>query len=222
MTIRISKRAAGAILIGVLLVVPSVALANHQFDDVGDTGTHVPGIEWMASSGVTAGCDSNNFCPGDNVTRAQMATFMYRLSGNASGISPSVNAASVDGMDIVTEAIAVSIPFGESRTLATNGPLTIFANCIQDDGGFDYLRVFVESSENGSYSGTFALTANVAEEDQAESVSTGNLFNSFEWFDPLLLSAGGDTLNFNSMYAHVIINGGGHDCFIATGISASS
>ena len=176
----------------------------------------------MATSGVTAGCDSSNYCPGDNVSRAQMATFMYRLSGNASGIDPSVDAASVDGMDIVTEAIAVSIPFGESRTLATNGPLTIFANCTQDEGGFDYLRVFVESSETGSYWGTSALTANVAQEDESVADSTGNLYNDYYWIDPLLVAAGGETLNFNSMYTHVILNGGGHDCFIATGISAYS
>ncbi len=136
MNIRISKRSAVVILIAALLVVPAVAFASHQFDDVSDTGTHTPGIEWLAASGVTAGCGNNNYCPGDSVTRAQMATFMYRLSGNASGIAPSVNAASVDGMDVVTEAIAVSIPFGESRTLATSGPLTIFANCTQNEGGF--------------------------------------------------------------------------------------
>lgn len=220
MTIHVSKRAAGAILITALLVVPGVAFATHQFDDVSDTGSHVPGIEWLAASGVTAGCDSDNYCPNDNVTRAQMATFMYRLSGNAAGITPSVNAASVDGMELVTEAIAVSIPFGESRTLATNGPLTIFANCTQDEGGSDYLRVFVESSESGSYWGTSALTTNVAEEDEFVSTSTGDIFNFYAWIDPLLVAAGGETLNFNSMYTHVILNAGGHDCFITTGISA--
>ena len=113
---------------------------------------------------------------------------MYRLSGNASGIAPSVNAASVDGMDVVTEAIAVSIPFGESRTLATSGPLTIFANCTQDEGGSDYLRVFVESSENGSYWATSTLTATVAEEDESVSTSTGTLYNSYDWIDPLLVA----------------------------------
>jgi hypothetical protein len=60
-------------------------------------GVHEPGIDWLAGSGVTAGCTTSTYCPGDPVTRAQMATFLHRLSGNADGTAPSVDAATVGG-----------------------------------------------------------------------------------------------------------------------------
>ena len=38
-------------------------------------------IEWLDSNGITSGCNpptNNRFCPNDNVTRGQMATFLVR------------------------------------------------------------------------------------------------------------------------------------------------
>jgi len=98
--ITISKRAAVIIAIALVLLIPGVAGATHIFSDVSDSNVHAPGIEWVAGVGVTAGCgDGSTYCPGDPVTRAQMGTFMHRLSGNASGIAPSVNAGQLDGLD---------------------------------------------------------------------------------------------------------------------------
>ncbi len=79
-----------------MLVIPGVAVATHVFDDVTDSETHAEGIEWVAASGVTSGCGGGNYCPTANVTRAQMGTFMCRLSGNC-GVAPSVDADTVDG-----------------------------------------------------------------------------------------------------------------------------
>ena len=91
--ITISKRAALIIGIALLLVIPGVATATHIFTDVVDGSTHAPGIEWVANAGVSTGCgDGSTYCPNDNVTRAQMGTFMCRLAGNC-GVAPSVDAA---------------------------------------------------------------------------------------------------------------------------------
>ena len=98
--ITISKRAAFMVLMAVLLVIPVVALAGAVFDDVSDGSTHIDGITFMKTSGVSVGCDAlNNYCPKDNVTREQMGTFMYRLSGNDPATPPSVNADTVDGYE---------------------------------------------------------------------------------------------------------------------------
>ena len=35
-------------------------------------------IEEFSDLGITAGCGGGNFCPNDNVTRAQMAVFLVR------------------------------------------------------------------------------------------------------------------------------------------------
>lgn len=99
--ITISKRAALIIALALLLVIPGVAVADHIFTDVGHADTHTPGIEWVADAGVTAGCgDGTAYCPNDNVTRAQMGTFMCRLSGNC-GVAPSVNAATAADSDLL-------------------------------------------------------------------------------------------------------------------------
>ena len=96
--ITISKRVALIIVLALILVIPGVAVATHVFLDVGDGDTHAEGIEWVADAGVSVGCgDGTNYCPDDDVSRAQMGTFMYRLSGNDPATDPSVNAATLEG-----------------------------------------------------------------------------------------------------------------------------
>ena len=51
------------------------------FDDVPATNTFFADIEWLAAEGITLGCnppDNDLFCPGDSVTRGQMAAFLHR------------------------------------------------------------------------------------------------------------------------------------------------
>lgn len=82
-----------------LVAIPIAALAGNVFNDVDDNSPHIEGITWVKDSGVSVGCDSNgNYCPEDDVTRAQMGTFMYRLSGNDPATAPSVNADKLDGI----------------------------------------------------------------------------------------------------------------------------
>jgi predicted outer membrane repeat protein len=57
--------------------------ATHTFADV-----PVPGKEWMepwidqfAAEGITTGCGGGNYCPENNVTRAEMAVFIDRAYG---------------------------------------------------------------------------------------------------------------------------------------------
>jgi hypothetical protein len=59
------------------------------FGDVLQSDTLVcPAVEWVKNRSVTLGCgDGSNYCPNNNVTRAQMALFMQRL-GKA--LSPEV------------------------------------------------------------------------------------------------------------------------------------
>jgi hypothetical protein len=51
--------------------------ATDYFDD--DDGTaHEDNINRIAAAGITTGCTDTDFCPGDPVTRGQMATFLAR------------------------------------------------------------------------------------------------------------------------------------------------
>ena len=53
---------------------------SELFDDV-EAGSYADeAIGWAHHAGVTTGCDDNSFCPGRTVTRAHVATFLYRLT----------------------------------------------------------------------------------------------------------------------------------------------
>lgn len=73
------------------VVAPTAVWALDSFPDVADENVHHDSITWLVDNGITEGCgDGTNFCPGDNVTRAQMASFMRRLAGQLAGAGLSV------------------------------------------------------------------------------------------------------------------------------------
>ena len=43
-----------------------------------DGSPHEASIAALAAAGITTGCEADQFCPGDPVTRAQMAAFLFR------------------------------------------------------------------------------------------------------------------------------------------------
>ena len=94
-TSRTTTVAVFALALSVLL--PATAIAGFENFKDGPFGVHEDGVAWLATSGVTAGCTPSEYCPEDEVTRAQMATFMHRLSGHAEGVAPAVDAATVEG-----------------------------------------------------------------------------------------------------------------------------
>lgn len=54
---------------------------NPMFNDVPASSPFCSFIEELARRGVTSGCGGGNFCPGDAVSRAQMATFIVKTLG---------------------------------------------------------------------------------------------------------------------------------------------
>ena len=50
---------------------------DGDFDDVACPSQFAAWIEQLAAEGVTGGCGGNNYCPLNNVTRGQMAAFLY-------------------------------------------------------------------------------------------------------------------------------------------------
>jgi hypothetical protein len=55
-------------------------ISGLEFDDVKPGSTFEADIKWLASVGVTLGCNAagTEFCPDEEVTRAQMAAFLHR------------------------------------------------------------------------------------------------------------------------------------------------
>lgn len=134
-----------------LLAVPLGAWAGTVFDDVDDTDAHIEGITFVKNSGVSVGCDANNnYCPTDNVTRAQMATFMYRLSGNDEDTAPSVNADRVDGFD-AHEIVRASYDQTDSLALAGTDGVAAETTMIAPTDGMLIIHAssHVETSSTG-------------------------------------------------------------------------
>ncbi|MDJ0923522.1 MAG: S-layer homology domain-containing protein [Acidimicrobiia bacterium] len=80
-----------------LVLVPTVAIGSHDYKDVPDSNVFHGDISWMGENEITKGCNppaNDMFCPGDNVTRQQMAAFMRRAAENQV-----VDAGMLDGMD---------------------------------------------------------------------------------------------------------------------------
>lgn len=50
----------------------------HGFADVTPSNVHQADIASLAAAGITRGCGRDDFCPGDAVTRQQMASFLVR------------------------------------------------------------------------------------------------------------------------------------------------
>lgn len=85
------------IVLTAAVVAPVAAFASNQFSDVPNGHTFHDDITWLADNDVTAGCnppDNTRFCPGDDVTREQMAAFMRRLATKRV-----VDAGTLDGLD---------------------------------------------------------------------------------------------------------------------------
>ena len=59
----------------------SPAPASATFADVQPGDFAFQHIEALAASGITGGCGGGNYCPNNNVTRAQMAVFLAKALG---------------------------------------------------------------------------------------------------------------------------------------------
>lgn len=73
---------AGLILAAALFA-STASWAADRFTDVADSNPFDDDIAWMADTGITKGCNppaNDRFCPGNYVTREQMAAFMHRFA----------------------------------------------------------------------------------------------------------------------------------------------
>jgi hypothetical protein len=61
---------------------------GRSFGDVNEAGPYYRFIETLLHNEVTSGCGGGNYCPGSNVTRAQMAVFLMVSKFGASYLPP--------------------------------------------------------------------------------------------------------------------------------------
>jgi hypothetical protein len=70
------------------------------FDDVIASYWTANWIEPLLSNGIAGGCDTNSYCPENNVTRAVMAVFLLRDKYGEAYISPSATGTMFDDVPV--------------------------------------------------------------------------------------------------------------------------
>ena len=78
---RMAKRLTRAGLVALMLALPVVVSASHQFSDVPTSHTFHAAIDRAFDARLTTGCSATRFCPNANVTRGQMTAFLNRGLG---------------------------------------------------------------------------------------------------------------------------------------------
>jgi hypothetical protein len=104
-----------SIMAAVLISVPTAVWASHQFTDVPDSHLFHTGISWMKDNNITVGCNppaNDRYCPEDNVTRGEMATFLKRFAENTVA-----DAATLQGLG-PTQLAPISV-VGETGAIST-------------------------------------------------------------------------------------------------------
>jgi hypothetical protein len=106
-----------AAVLGLALLVPTVALASDRFSDVPDSSTFHDLINIVASAGITKGCSTGHYCPADPVRRDAMSAFLVRAAGRM-------------GQDHWTTFTPVADqPFAQV-TIKTEGRAYLWANAV--------------------------------------------------------------------------------------------
>ncbi len=120
-----------AAMLALTVVMPVAVIAAHSFNDVPDSNEFHGSITWMKDNGVTVGCNppaNTEFCPGDNVTREQMASFMRRFAqtqGSAGiGVTDPADTVTVSGTTYV-ELLTLEATAKAEANVVLNGHVTL-------------------------------------------------------------------------------------------------
>ena len=138
-----------------LLLVPVTAIGAGTFEDVPAGHTFEADIEWLASVGVTAGCNppaNTQYCPNNPVTRGQMAAFLHRLS---SGV---VDADTVDGIDASELISAHGVTGGVMDDFFAAGLMAILSDTIDAPAdGYFHITAVTYAGDDWTMAGAGAL-----------------------------------------------------------------
>jgi len=112
-------------IVAAMVLAPVAVSASHTFTDVPDTHIFHSDIAWMADNGITSGCTPTEYCPGDSVTRGQMAKFLRNVAENK--VVDAATAETADHAttaDSATDAATVDGYAPTDLTLATGNSTT--------------------------------------------------------------------------------------------------
>ena len=137
----------------VLLGAPAVVLASHVWNDVATDNSFHTDTAAVGLAGISTGCGGGDFCPNENVTRAQEAAFMHRGLGRAARdtgagtIAPGV-ATEVTSLTVTPGYTSGKIA-GANGFLKIDGAVTLYEDAADACDCFFNVVVYVD----GVYAG---------------------------------------------------------------------
>ncbi|MEM8705737.1 MAG: S-layer homology domain-containing protein, partial [Actinomycetota bacterium] len=125
------------------------------FTDVPDGAWYAEAVSWLLENGITQGTSATTFSPGANVTRAQMAAFLWRLAGRPDPGDPGQNR-------------VASLPIAATGGQFSAGDVLVTIDGLTDDG---FVKVVTGegggqlASLDGAVSDDVEITISQAEAD---------------------------------------------------------
>jgi len=119
------------------VVAPGTAGAASGFGDVENDEYYTEAVAWMVGEGITTGIEAGCFGPSQNVTRGQVATFLYRLDASRGNEPVDTGHPFVDVVATYQQA-PVGWLFGEALTTGVT-PVTFAPNRSITRGDFAVL-----------------------------------------------------------------------------------
>lgn len=161
---RMAKRLTRVGLVALMLALPVVVSASHQFSDVPNSHTFHAAIDRAKDAGLTSGCTATKFCPNANVTRGQMTAFLNRglgrgtLSSGGTGLADDW-ASFAGGVQTTVDLLHGGAPGGTGFVLVT---ANVSAYTTMADVCPCELSVWVRNQDtNEESAGSFQIIANV-------------------------------------------------------------
>lgn len=131
---------------------------DPMFSDIPDNAWYAREVAKLAASGITAGCgDGTKFCPSQDTTRAQMATFLFRAdtAANLTTTPAGLNSA-MDGGGVIAAGGFHSCGLRADRTIACWGANV---SCGHAGGSIGCRRVNSNGQSNAPAGEFVAVTA---------------------------------------------------------------
>lgn len=149
--------------VAALTIAVPVAWASDVFADVPPGAFYHDAASAMRTSGITAGCGQNNaaqpiFCPDNEVTRAQMATFMHRGFGRVAFTQGS-NVAVTSTTDVDLATLTVNVPGATGATQFVKLDATVMAFASDATGCPCQARFYITRDGGGGSDVRYVETA---------------------------------------------------------------
>lgn len=130
-TTRTRRLAIRTALLILLLTVALPASATHRFRDVPTNSYYHEATANLDATGLTAGCDSDRFCPNQTLPRWQMAIFLNRIAGRSASNSSvgrltAASGGGLGGTPVTVEIVAGGVSGGTGGATLT-GNVTVMS-----------------------------------------------------------------------------------------------